>query len=106
MCWGHETDVLETNVRTFADHWSGTGAIEGSGDAEKIALEADEYMVSETVYSGTLTVQLLQNEYAAGDTVTLKYRTGADQAACEAADWVEYSEPFDSLGYVQARVDF
>ena len=105
MCWGHVTGVLEENTRTFTDNWTGTGTIENAGDAERLALDAGEYMISETVNTGTFTIQLLQNEYAAGDTVTLKYRTGADQAACEAADWTEYAAPFDSLGFVQVRVD-
>jgi len=63
-------------------------------------------MISETVYTGAFTIELSINVYAAGDTVTIKYRTGADQAACESAEWSTYSTPFDSLGYVQARVDY
>jgi len=103
--WGHITGVIETNVRTFASNWTGTGAVGGSGDTERLELDSTEYMVSEVVNTGIKTVQLLQNTYAAGDTVTLKYRHGADEATCLAAGWNTYSTPFISLGYIQVRVE-
>lgn len=99
------TGVTETNVRTFASNWTGTGTIAGSGDAETISLTEEQNMVSEVVNTGTVTVQLLINVYAAGDTVTVKYRHGATQVACEAAEWTDYVTPFASLGYVQARLE-
>jgi len=37
--------------------------------------------------------------------ITLKYRTGATSALCEAATYQEYIEPFDSEGFVQLRVE-
>ena len=33
VTWGHSTAVAEINTRTFAEGWTGTGAIAGSGDA-------------------------------------------------------------------------
>jgi len=96
---------LETNIRTYADHWAGTGAISGTGDSEQICLDAGQSMVSEIVYTGITTVTLLQNNYAAGDTVLLQYRHGATEAACVAASWNTYSAPFASLGYVQIRIE-
>lgn len=103
-CWGQSTGVLETNIRTFAGNWSGTGSVEGSGDSEQLVMNEGEYMISEVVITGAQTVTLLQNNYAAGDTVTLQYRHGATQAACEAASWNDYTVSFESLGYVQVRV--
>jgi hypothetical protein len=61
-------------------------------------------MESEIVITGTVFVELLQNNYQAGDTVTLQYRHGADEAACLAAVYQNYTAPFDSLGYVQIKV--
>jgi hypothetical protein len=102
-CWGHVTGVTETNVRPFAVNWTGTGSVVGSGDSESLMLAAGQNMVSEVVNTGAVTVELTQNQYAAGDTVTLAYRTGATQAACEAAGWTNYTVPFTSSGYVQIK---
>jgi len=106
VCWGHVTGVTETNVLTFADHWTGTGEISGAGDTEKICLNTTEYMISDVVYTGVRTVELDQNHYdPSGDTVKLSYRHGDTQVACEAAAWNDYTVPFVSLGYVQVRVE-
>lgn len=105
-CWGHVTGVTETNVRTFSGNWTGTGAASGTGDSEVLVLDSGEYMESEVVNTGAVTIELLQNEYAAGDSAyALKYRTGATQAACEAAEWTAYSTSFASDGFVQVRVE-
>jgi len=50
-------------------------------------------------------VEILQNTYAAGDTITIKYRTGATEGACLDADWLAYTDPFVSVGYIQVRVE-
>ena len=98
--------MSETNIRTYADHWYGTGIIDGSGNAEDIILEAGQYMISEVIaLSCGGNVEILQNTYAAGDTVAIKYRTGATEGACLDAVWSAYSAPFVSLGYVQVRVE-
>jgi len=106
VCWGHVTGVLEDNVLPFNGNWTGTGTIEnpGANDNERLALDAGEYMISEMVNTGVITCELLQNEYAVGDDVTLEYRDGATAAACNAAAWGAYAAPFESLGYVQIRV--
>ena len=97
--------MVEDNVRTFTDNWTGTGAIEGAADAEKLALETTEYMISEVVNTGARHVELLQNNYdETGDNVTMEYRHGATQVACEAEEWIAYAVPFESLGYVQIRM--
>ena len=103
--WGHDTGVLEANVRDFSGNWTGTGSIEGAGDAEIIALDAGENMVSEVVITGTIICEVLQNEYdPTGDDVTLEYRHGASEALCLAAGWNAYVIPFASDGYMQIRI--
>lgn len=62
-------------------------------------------MESEVVITGSVTVELLQNNYLSGDTVTLKYRHGVDEATCLAASYNTYSAPFVSDGYVQVRLE-
>ena len=99
------TGVQEANTATFTGNWTGTGEISGAGDAETICLSVGEYMESEVIVTGTLTVELLQNNYAAGDDVLLRYRHGASEAACLAASWTNYTGVFDSLGYVQVRLE-
>jgi hypothetical protein len=104
-CWGHSTGVTQDNIRTFASNWTGTGAIENSGDAERIVLSSGQYMESETVNTGADQVSIALNVYAAGDPTTIKYRTGATQSACESAGWNAYSAAFLSSGYVQIRIE-
>ncbi len=70
-----------------------------------MCLDTVEDMISEVVYTDTLTVELDQNHYdITGDNLYLYYRHGATQVDCEAAAWIVYSVPFVSLGYVQIRV--
>lgn len=103
--WGHVTGVLEDHVRTFASNWTGTGTVGSTGDAEVMCMGAGQFMESEVVETGTVSVELSQNVYAAGDTVLLRYRHGATVAACEAAAWTNYTNPFISLGFIQLRVE-
>lgn len=107
VCWGHETGVIETNVRTFADNWTGTGAIlNGNPDAERVELGAGEYMISEPVNTGARYVELDQNHYnPAGDNVVMSYRTGDSVVNCELDDWHVYSVPFISGGYVEVKIE-
>lgn len=105
VAWGHVDGVQEDNVRTFTDHWTGTGTISGSGNAELICVGAGEFMESEIIETGTESIELLQNVYAAGDEVLIKYRHGATVEDCEAATWIIYSTSFDSLGFVQVRIE-
>ena len=48
---------------------------------------------------------LLEGEDVDHTVITLKYRTGATSALCEAATYQEYTDPFDSEGFVQLRVE-
>lgn len=103
-CWGHSTGVTQTNTRTFNTNWTGTGAISGSGDSEKISLDSGEYMESEIVNTGSVTVTVATNNYTAGDTVTVSYRTAATEGGVSGASYSTYSAPFASSGYVQVKV--
>jgi len=73
-------------------------------DTERVALDAGEYMISEIVHTGAVDILIDINVYAAGDEATVWYRHGATPAACEAAAWNLYVNPFTSLGYAQARI--
>lgn len=102
-CWGHTTGVSQSNARAFAGNWVGTGAVEGSGDGERVVIAPGKHLESEIVaVSGTVEIAL--NRYAAGDAADVMYRTGASSAACRAASWQPYTGPFTSSGYVQVRV--
>lgn len=103
--WGHVTGVVEDNTRPFDGKWSGTGDIERAGDDEQIALASGEYMESEVVNTGANLYEIDQNVYQAGDDVTVKFRHGATEAACLAAAFGAYVAPFDSLGFVQIRLE-
>lgn len=105
VCWGHITGVLEDSTLTFDTHWTGTGDIERAGDDEQLALSTGENMESGVVKTGAGLFELDQNFYQAGDDVTLKYRHGATLVACEAAAYGAYVAPFDSLGFVQVRLE-
>lgn len=105
-CWGHVTGVLETNTRAMAANWTGTGDTAGSGDTDAIFLGSGEYMESEIVETGVRSIQLLINEYATGDSATIKYKNGGTVAACNADSWNTYSVPFTSDGYVKVRLDY
>lgn len=100
--------MKEENKVVFTGNWTGTGSIEGVGDAEKIVLAEGEAMESDdVVYTGVRMVTMYKNRYGTGDaSVVLKYRHGASAAAAFAAEWNVYSAPFESLGYVQARVEY
>lgn len=104
VVWGQDTGVSEP-PRDFAGNWSGTGAITGIGDAERIELDAGEYMESEVIQTGTVNVWLGQNVYQAGDNVAMFYRHGNTEAACLLAVWNAYVGIFASLGYVQIRLE-
>ena len=63
-------------------------------------------MESEVIGTTGQTIQILQNEYAVGDDVTIKYREGNTIVACLAAEWTLYTVPFLPLDYMQIRIEF
>ena len=97
--------MVEANVRTFSGNWTGTGVIAGLSDAETICLDPGEYMDSEVINTGAAVMELLQNNYGAGENVTLKYRTAATWGGTLLEDWVAYVDPFLSAGFVQVRIE-
>jgi hypothetical protein len=107
VCWGHVTGVEEINHLPFADNWEGTADIEDTSDAERVAIDSGEYLQTiDFVHTGTETVTILKNKYGTGDAgVVLKYRHGATIEDTSVAEWLTYSGPFASLGYVQVRIE-
>ena len=106
VCWDHVTGVTQDNTRTFATHWTGTGAINGSDDDEVINLDSGEYMESEVVNVGAGPTRINLDDYQSGSgTVTVKYKDGNSVANCEADTWHTYSAPFTSLGYTKIRLE-
>ena len=106
VTWGHDTGVVEPFARDFQGNWTGTAEIVGSGDAEKLEFEVGEAKESESRFlgSGTMTIDL--DAYSTGKgSPTVKYRTAATEAACDAAGWTAYSGPFTSLGWVGVRLE-
>lgn len=103
--WGHSTGVTESNVLTFNNRWTGTGLIASSGDGENLQLNAGEYMESNIVQTGAQTILLTINQYASGDTPTIKYRTASSPGVLTGTAYSTYSTPFSSSGYVQVRLE-
>jgi hypothetical protein len=97
--------VLEDNALPFQGHWTGTGAVQDSNDAENLALGAGEQMTSDIVDTGAVTVSLTLNVYAAGDSATVQYKTANTSGGIPGASWTNYTAPFASLGFVQVKVN-
>ncbi len=102
VVWGQLTGAVETNKRTFAGNWVG-GVISGSGNAETLTLQSGQDSIGEVVNTGGNLVRLRQNVYAAGDSITLQYRTAASVLTLTGTVWTNYAAPFQSLGFTQVR---
>ena len=105
VCWGHSTGVTQQNTRTLGTNWTGTGTTSGSGDAEILTIDTGEYMESEIVNTGATTWTIALNQYSAGDSVTIKYKTAATSAGIAGASWTAYSGAFESSGFVKIRLE-
>jgi len=106
VCWGNTDEGNEDMYKTFTTYWTGTGSVSGSGDSEKISLDAGEYMESETWNTGAVDVELTLNKYETGlGSCVVKYKTGTTQADCEGQAWATYSSPFTSGGWVKVRIE-
>ncbi len=99
--------MLENNTHVFAGNWTGTGTISGSGDAEIMTLDANEYMESEIVNIGAINVELLYDNYqtGSGPAAAIQYKDGNTPANCEADTWNTYTTPFVSAGYIKLRIE-
>lgn len=104
IVWGHDTAVTETTVANFTGNWTGTGAIEGTGDGEQLTLASGQNMVSDIVSTGATTITVTINKYVAGDTVTIEYRTSASPIDITSESWTTYTTSFASSGYAQVRL--
>jgi len=62
-------------------------------------------MESNIIDAGTFKTRLTLNKYVSGDDVLIKYKTAAIFGGISGASWLDYSVPFDSLGYVQVRIE-
>jgi len=73
VCWGHDTGVVEDNIRDFFNNWSGDASIVGIEDDERILFDSGEYEESETWYIGAGRVRLLTNKYISDSMYKLKF---------------------------------
>jgi len=106
VCWGHDTGVIEANVRNFTGKWAGTGTISGAGDSEQIELLSSEYEESETWEIGAGRIKITIDKYGTGSgTVVVKYKDGNSLANCEADSWHNYTGSYVSSGWVKVRIE-
>jgi hypothetical protein len=97
--------VTQDNTVALSGSWTG-GTISSSGDIETLSLAGSVQSVSDSWNMGSGEATITTNVYRPGDAPTnIEYRTGADQATCEAAGWSVYNgTSFTSLGWVQIRL--
>jgi hypothetical protein len=70
-------------------------------------MTSGQYMESNSVvHTGEVEVTIVKNKYGTGDAeVIVKYRHASAAEDVSAASWTTYTDPFESLGYVQVRVE-
>jgi len=110
-CWGHDTSVEEENVADLSEG-TGTGTVTSTGDAEYLTLLGGQTWTLPAVQTGEEEIEITYDKYenqdgagaGSGGPGLIEYRTGADQATCEAAGWNTYTVHFTSSGWVQVRV--
>jgi len=109
IVWGHTSDVTEPDVRTFLSGWTcsvgGTACITSTGNTERIILSKAQYATSPIVSTGVKAVRLNKNKYRVGTSILFKYRTCAVSDCSDVPAFTIYSDVFNSLGYVQIRVE-
>ena len=106
VCWGHDTGVLELNIKDFTD-WTGTGTVSGSGDSEIISLHSGDYMESPTWNFGIGTLIIGKDIYASGyGAPDIYYKTGDSEATCDADTWTLYTgSPVACARWVKVRIE-
>jgi hypothetical protein len=108
VVFGHESETFieEDNIKPYTGNWSGTGAIVGSGNDEKIRLAEGQYMEMDEPWNLTSMRAIVSlNKYGSGDAATIKYKDGDSAANCEADDWNLYTVPFVSSGWIMVRLE-
>ena len=107
VCWGHDTGVVEDNIRNFNVNWTGTGQIVDAGvaDTERILFDSGESEESETWHIGSGRVRLTIDKYDAGfGDPELKYKQGNSEVNCEADIWHDYTIPFVCSGWIKVKI--
>jgi hypothetical protein len=130
MTWKPRVSDTNYNPKDFNIKGSNTGSFSGEETTIATFSLADEWYSRNTRYflfsnansylyyrivitsemaSGTLLmvseIELMELDIVDYSVITLKYRTGATEELCAAADYIEYTGEFDSEGYVQLRVE-
>ena len=108
VCWGHDTAVVEDEVRDFNINWTGTGVISSSGDSEVIELEAGDYMESQDWNFGAMLCALQIDKYGAlgvKGIPTVKYKNAATEGGLSSEPWTLYTTAFACLGWLKIRVE-
>jgi len=105
VCWGHVTGVEEDNTVTMAAGSTGTGVVSGSGDAEILAITGEQTREYGPWKLGAGKAKMLMDKYDTGTGgLSLEYKSGATEAACEADTWHSYTGKFVQSGWVKIRV--
>jgi len=130
MTWTPRLSDSNYNPKDFSIKGSNTGSFSGEETTIATFSLADEWfsrnkryflfsnansylyyriVITSEMASGTLLmvseIELMELDIVDHTIITLKYRTGATSALCEAATYQEYTDPFDSEGFVQLRVE-
>jgi len=106
VCYGHDTAVGEDNTLDFSGNWTGTGKIVSSGDNERLDVGPGQYMeLIGTWKLGAGKAKMLMDKYDTGTGgLSLEYKSGATESACEADTWHSYTGKFSQSGWVKIRV--
>ena len=107
VCWGDDNPD-EEYIRDFTGNITeGSGyRILGSGDLERVELEAGGYIEIETWNLGVMRCSITTDKYESGSgSLAIKYKDGVDQSACEADSWNVYTGAFDCTGWIKVRVE-
>jgi len=107
VCWGDDNPT-QINVRDFAGNIT-AGAdyrIVGTGDGEKVELGANGYIELETWNLGAMLCQITRDQYESGSGgITIKYKDGSTESACDADSWHVFSAPFACSGWIKVRIE-
>jgi len=103
-CWGRDAGVSQNETADLSEG-SGSGIVSDSGDEEVLTLIGNEDWTLPSKNFGVAQAMIKYDEYDTGSGAKeiIEYRTGVDQEACELEAWVEYTDSFWSLGWVQIR---
>ena len=105
VCFGHSTGVEEDYTETMAANSTGTGVVTGSGDAEKLLIHTSQTREFGPWKLGAGLAKLIMDKYGSGTGgLSLEYKSGATESACEADTWHNYTGQFTQDGWIKIRV--